>query len=83
MTATTVPLEVRTARPEDTAAMTVLIHASVRGLSRGYYTEQQVESAIRQVFGVDTMLVEDGTCYCVEAAPDGVVVPSLRMGRTI
>ncbi len=47
--------------------MTALIHASVRGLSRGFYTDEQVESAIRHVFGVDTVLVEDGTYFCVMA----------------
>ena len=64
---TGVRLTVRKARLGDTAAMTTLIHASVRGLSRGFYSEQQVESALRHVFGVDTMLVEDGTYFCVEA----------------
>jgi N-acetylglutamate synthase-like GNAT family acetyltransferase len=67
MAETGVRLDVRKARPEDIAAMTALIHESVRGLSRGFYSEQQVESAIRYVFGVDTALVEDGTYYCVEA----------------
>lgn len=47
--------------------MTALIHASVRGLSRGFYTDEQVESAIRHVFGVDTVLVDDGTYFCVMA----------------
>lgn len=63
----TVPLVVRVAQPADVPVMTSLIHASVRGLSRGYYTEQQIESAIRHVFGVDTVLVADGTYLCVEA----------------
>lgn len=67
MTEDTGRLSVRKAQLDDVAAMTALIHESVRGLSHGFYSEQQVESAIRYVFGVDTVLVEDGTYYCVES----------------
>lgn len=35
-------------------------------LSRGFYSAQETESAIRYVFGVDTTLVDDGTYYVVE-----------------
>ena len=42
-----------------------LIAESVRGLSTGYYTPSQIESAIKYVFGVDTQLVTDGTYYTV------------------
>lgn len=69
---TTVELRVRPARREDVPVMTGLIHESVRGLSRGFYTDQQIESGIRYVFGVDTVLVDDGTYFCVEAG--GAVV---------
>jgi len=57
----------RTATLEDAAVMNELIQASVRGLSLGYYSPVQIESAIRYVFGVDTALVRDGTYFCVEA----------------
>ncbi len=43
--------------------MQQLIASSVRGLSIGYYNEQQIESAIQHVFGVDTQLIADGTYY--------------------
>eukprot|EP01037_Dinobryon_pediforme_P003762 gene3762-3808_t len=43
-----------------------MIALSVRRLSTGYYTEKQIESAIKFVFGVDTQLVADGTYYVVE-----------------
>ncbi len=52
--------------------MNELTHESVRGLSGDYYTDAQIESGIRYVFGVDTTLVRDGTYFCVEA--DGVLV---------
>jgi GNAT superfamily N-acetyltransferase len=70
MAQATLPLVVRAAQPADVPVMTALIHASVRGLSGGYYTGQQIESAIRYVFGVDTMLVADGTYLCVEASSE-------------
>lgn len=65
--AETRPFSLRRARVEDEAAMNDLIQASVRGLSPGYYSSVQIESAIRYVFGVDTALVRDGTYFCVEA----------------
>lgn len=72
MPATDAQLALRKANPADEAAMNALIEASVRGLSRRYYTDAQIESGIRYVFGVDTTLVNDGTYFCVEA--DGAIV---------
>ena len=51
--------------------MSALIVESARVLSRGFYTEQEAESAIRFVFGVDTGLVDDGTYFVAEL--DGVL----------
>lgn len=61
------PLRIRPAVIEDVPALNELIAASVRGLSKGYYTNAQVESAIKYIFGVDTQLLEDGTYYIVES----------------
>ena len=58
---------VRVATPADLPALRELIPASVRALSRGYYTHEQIESAIRHVFGVDTQLVADGTYFVAQA----------------
>lgn len=63
--------KIRTAIPADVPALTDLIARSARQLSRGYYTEQEAESAIRYVFGVDSTLIADGTYYAVEL--DGVL----------
>jgi len=63
--------KIRTAVQADVPALADLITRSARQLSRGYYTEQEAESAIRYVFGVDTTLIADGTYYVVEA--DGVL----------
>ena len=67
-----IQLTVRNARLDDEAVMNRLIQDSVRELSRGYYSDAQIESGIRHVFGVDTMLVRDGTYFCVEA--EGAIV---------
>ncbi len=52
--------------PADVPALAALVERSARALSRGFYTEQETESAITHVFGVDTTLVADGTYYAVE-----------------
>jgi GNAT superfamily N-acetyltransferase len=49
-----------------------LIAASVRGLSIGYYSPEQIESALIHVFGVDSQLIADGTYFVAEL--DGQIV---------
>jgi len=49
-----------------------LIAASVRGLSIGYYSSEQIESALIHVFGIDTQLIADGTYFVAEL--DGQIV---------
>jgi GNAT superfamily N-acetyltransferase len=65
-------LELRMATKEDIPALNALIPASVRGLSQGYYTPAQIESALEYVFGVDSQLIADGTYFVVEH--DGQIV---------
>lgn len=43
-----------------------LIAESARGLSREHYDNQQIETAIATVFGVDTDLIMDGTYFVAE-----------------
>lgn len=62
----------RLATFNDIPELQQLIGLSVRGLSTGYYTRQQIESAIKYIFGVDTQLVTDGTYYVAEQ--EGVTV---------
>jgi len=45
---TTERLTMRKARPADIPVMTALIHQSVRGLSRGFYSDQQIENEASQ-----------------------------------
>jgi GNAT superfamily N-acetyltransferase len=62
----------RVATPADVPAISALIADSVRGLSRGFYTERQAESALVHVFGVDTQLIDDGTYFVIEDG-EGIV----------
>ncbi|HVF66971.1 MAG TPA: GNAT family N-acetyltransferase [Pyrinomonadaceae bacterium] len=57
---------IRKARLDDREAIELLIAGSARSLSREDYSERQIESAIRTVFGVDTDLIVDGTYFVAE-----------------
>ena len=57
---------------DDIPVLEQLIPLSARGLSTGYYTPAQTESAIKYVFGVDTQLLIDGTYFAVEE--DGEII---------
>ena len=56
-------LSLRKATRADIPALNALIERSARELSRGIYSPQQIESAVRHVFGVDSNLVADGTYF--------------------
>jgi GNAT superfamily N-acetyltransferase len=59
-------IKIRQAKIEDIAVLQPLISASVRTLSQGYYSNQQIESALVNIFGVDSQLIDDGTYYVAE-----------------
>jgi len=59
---------IRTATGADVPALTALIQASVRELQVGEYTPAQRESALRNVYGVDSQLIADGTYFVAETA---------------
>jgi GNAT superfamily N-acetyltransferase len=76
--------ELRLATPADVPALRRLIGDSVRGLSAGYYTEPQVESALRHVFGPDSQLIADGTYYVMtEGAGELVAAGGWGRRRTL
>jgi GNAT superfamily N-acetyltransferase len=52
----------------DLPALRQLIDESVRGLSAGIYTSEQIESALRHVFGVDSQLIADETYYVIDGS---------------
>jgi predicted N-acetyltransferase YhbS len=60
-------IEIRLAMVDDIPRLERLISESVRGLSPGYYTTDQSESALVHIFGVDTQLIEDNTYYVAES----------------
>ena len=62
----------RLATFDDVSAIRALIDASVRALSAGYYSDEQIASSLRWVFGPDTQLIADGTYYVIEG--DGAII---------
>jgi N-acetylglutamate synthase-like GNAT family acetyltransferase len=56
----------RTAQEADIPAMQELIRRSGIGLSKGFYSSDQATAVTREVFGVDTQLVLDGTYFVIE-----------------
>ena len=65
-------VRLRPATLNDRPVLQKLIADSARGLSRGDYTDDQVEAALGGAFGVDSELILDGTYFVAEA--DGRVV---------
>jgi GNAT superfamily N-acetyltransferase len=59
-------IRIRLAEPRDTPLLTELIDASVRRLQATDYSPEQLESALRTVYGVDTQLISDGTYFVAE-----------------
>ena len=59
-------ITLRAAVPADVPALDALIAASARALGKGYYTPAETEAAIAHVFGVDSVLVADGTYVVAE-----------------
>jgi len=61
------PITLRLATSQDVPALQNLIDQSVRALSIDYYSPAQIESALTNVFGVDTQLIADQTYFVAEA----------------
>ena len=70
------PFQLRQARLDDVATIESLIARSVQRLSAAWYSADQVASALRFMFGVDTQLIDDGT-YFVVHDDDRVVAAGL------
>jgi GNAT superfamily N-acetyltransferase len=69
----------RPALQADVPVLRALIARSAAALSVGFYTQQQTESVTREVFGVDSQLVADGTYYAIET--DGAIVACGGWGK--
>jgi GNAT superfamily N-acetyltransferase len=59
---------IRKASLDDREAIERLIVESSRTLSREDYSDEQIEAAIRTVFGVDTNLILDGTYFVADSS---------------
>jgi len=64
----------RLATDVDVPAVRRLIETSVRGLSEPLYSREQIDSALRYLFGPDSQLIADGTYYLADAG--GEVIAS-------
>jgi GNAT superfamily N-acetyltransferase len=69
----------RPALEVDVPVLRALIERSAAALSVGFYTQQQTDSVTREVFGVDSQLVADGTYYVIET--DGAIVACGGWGK--
>lgn len=58
----------RIATHDDIPELQALIARSGIALSAGFYTPAQAEAITREVFGVDTQLIDDGTYFAIEDA---------------
>jgi GNAT superfamily N-acetyltransferase len=58
--------KLRPASAADIPELQQLIARSGIGLSNGFYTPEQAEAITREVFGVDTQLIEDGSYFLIE-----------------
>jgi GNAT superfamily N-acetyltransferase len=59
---------IRKASLVDRPAIEDLIKVSARSLSRGDYSERQIEAAVATVFGVDTDLILDATYFVADCS---------------
>lgn len=59
-------INIRLANIDDVKTLNELITVSARELSRDIYSDQEIEGAIKYVFGVDTELVKDMTYFVIE-----------------
>jgi phosphinothricin acetyltransferase len=60
----------RLATATDVPALAALMNASVRGLSTGFYSNAQVDSALAHLLGIDTQLITDKTYYVAEVGTE-------------
>jgi len=60
-------IRVRAATMAEVGALNELVEQAVRQLSVGYYTPQQIDSALQYMFGIDTQLILDATYYVAES----------------
>jgi GNAT superfamily N-acetyltransferase len=60
-------IRLRKATEADVPVLRELIEVSVRGLQAEDYLPEQIEAALRTLYGVDTQLIVDGTYFVAES----------------
>ncbi len=70
---------IRLARAAEKPQLEALIKRSGVGLSGGFYTDEQAAAITREVYGVDSSLVDDGTFFVIE--DDGKMVACGGWGK--
>ena len=73
----------RQATTADVPAIRALIDVSVRGLSEPFYTREQVDSALRHLFGPDSQLIADGTYYVADVGGEVIACGGWSRRRTL
>jgi phosphinothricin acetyltransferase len=73
----------RQATSSDIPAIRALINVSVRGLSEPLYTRQQIDSALRHLFGPDSQLIADGTYYVADVGGEVIACGGWSRRRTL
>lgn len=76
-------LRIRTAVPADAEVLGELIRESALGLGSADYSPDQLASALRHLFELDSRLIEDGTYYVVEAGSRPVACGGWSRRRTL
>ncbi len=76
-------IKIRTATNRDIPSLEGLIIESVRALSVAYYNPAQIESALKNVFGVDSQLIQDATYFVAEIEGEIVGAGGWSKRRTL
>jgi len=74
---------IRKATLDDREDIETLIVESARNLSQEDYSGEQVEAAIKTVFGVDTSLIVDGTYFVAESSAELIGCGGWSKRRTL
>jgi GNAT superfamily N-acetyltransferase len=59
-------ITLRLARIEEVPALSRLMVLAIRELQKGDYTTREIESALKYVYGMDTLLIHDGTYFVAQ-----------------
>ncbi len=76
-------IRIRISTTGDIPFLNELIPDSVRELSAGFYTKDQIEGAITDIFGIDSQLIQDRTYYTALAGDRPVGCGGWSKRRTL